>query len=430
MINNSFVKIISGMIVYKFGGASVKDAAGIKNLAEIVSKENANIVIVVSAFGKTTNGLERVLKAWHSGDVMWRMELHEIRNYHFGAVEQLFNKNDEVNAVLSKSFDSLEADLISMQPGNFDHDYDMVVSMGEVWSTIVVEAYLRSMNFSSKWIDIRKLLLTDNRHRNANIIWPESSERISDTFTFEGKRIYVTQGFIGATGAGNSTTLGREGSDYTAAVLANILDAERVVVWKDVPGIMNADPKWLQGAETLRNISYNEAVEMTFSGAKVIHPKTIKPLHNKNIPMHVRSFIDHDEKGTVISSDADFGGGIPIFVRKEDQILISLFPKDLSFVIGENLAGIFHFFEQCGIKVNMVQAGAVKIDVCADDDRHRIEKVIRELGKEYNILYNEGVEMLTIRHYKPDSLDIVAHDLEILISQTTRASARYVVRKK
>jgi aspartate kinase len=202
------------------------------------------------------------------------------------------------------------------------------------------------------------------------------------------------------------------------------------VVWKDVPGIMSADPKWIDGAETIRNLSYNEAVEMTFSGAKVIHPKTIKPLHNKNIPMHVRSFVDHDEKGTVISSVVAEGKRVPVFIRKENQILVSILPKDLSFVMGENLAGVFHYFEQCGVKVNMVQAGAVSIDVCADDDRQRIEKVKRELGKEYKILYNEGVEMMTIRHYLPESENLVTSDAEILIAQRTRTSARFVVRKR
>lgn len=418
------------MLVYKFGGASVSNAEGIRNLAEIVSKEKENLVIVVSAFGKTTNALEHVLNAWNAGEATWRTRLNEIQNYHFSTVEQLFEANAEVNQVLTRSFEDITQKLLTLCPGDYDRDYDMIVSMGEVWSTIVVEAYLSSRNFESKWVDIRKLLLTDNRHRDANIIWPQASAAVSEAFNFRGVSIYVTQGFIGATSEGETTTLGREGSDYTAAILANMLDAEKVVVWKDVPGIMNADPKWLRGAETLRNISYNEAVEMTFSGAKVIHPKTIKPLHNKSIPMQVKSFIDHDEKGTIISSEASFGGDIPIFVRKESQILISVFPKDLSFVIGENLASVFHHFEQCGVKVNMVQAGAVKIDVCADDDRPHIEKVISELSKEYNILYNEGVEMLTIRHYRPDSAEIVTHDLEVLISQTTRASARYIVRKK
>ncbi len=416
------------MLVYKFGGASVRSAEGIKNLAEIVSKESENLVIVVSAFGKTTNSLERVVNSWTAGDDSWMIELVSLRDYHLATITQLFGSDSAVESLLAESFNDLIGKLHRCMPGDYDHDYDMVVSMGEVWSTIVVEAYLRYEGFKSRWVDIRGLFLTDERYRDANIIWDDSLKRVSEAFSFRDSDIYVTQGFIGATSLGESTTLGREGSDYTAAVIANMIDACRVVVWKDVPGIMNADPKWLPGAETLQNISYNEAVEMTFSGAKVIHPKTIKPLHNKNIPLHVRSFIDFDVKGTVISSDSTFGDNIPIFVRKESQILITVFPKDLSFAIGENLASVFHLFEKCGVKVNMVQAGAVKIDVCADDDRPHIENVIEELGKEFNILYNEGVEMLTIRHYRADSAAIVTGNREVLISQSTRASIRFVVR--
>ncbi|HNX66529.1 MAG TPA: aspartate kinase [Bacteroidales bacterium] len=418
------------MIVYKFGGASVKDANGIRNLSEIVSKETENLVIVVSAFGKTTNALERLLKAWYAGETSYRTELSEIRTYHFTVADELLGDESEGKKRLAASFDSLSDKLNIAARGEYDHDYDMIVSMGEIWSTMVVEAYLRERGRESRWIDIRKLLLTDDRYRDANILWPESTTRIRETFSFKDNGIYVTQGFIGCTSEGETTTLGREGSDYTAAILGNILDAERVVVWKDVPGIMSADPKWIEGAETIRDLSYNEAVEMTFSGAKVIHPKTIKPLHNKNIPMHVRSFIDHDEKGTVISSAVAEGRRVPVFIKKENQILVSILPKDLSFVMGENLAGVFHYFEQCGVKVNMVQAGAVSIDVCADDERPRIETVKRELGKEYKILYNEGVEMLTIRHYQPGSENLITRDAEILISQRTRTSARFVVRRK
>jgi aspartate kinase len=418
------------MIVYKFGGASVKDASGIRNLSEIVSKEKENLVIVVSAFGKTTNALENLLKTWYAGDTSYRTVLSEIRTYHFTVTNELLSEDNEGRKRLASSFDAL-SDKLNISPrGEYDHDYDMIVSMGELWSTMVVEAYLREKGFSCRWADIRRLLLTDDRYRDAGIMWPEATTRIREAFNFSDTNIYVTQGFIGCTAEGETTTLGREGSDYTAAILGNILDAERVVVWKDVPGIMSADPKWIDGAETIRNLSYNEAVEMTFSGAKVIHPKTIKPLHNKNIPMHVRSFVDHDEKGTVISSVVAEGKRVPVFIRKENQILVSILPKDLSFVMGENLAGVFHYFEQCGVKVNMVQAGAVSIDVCADDDRQRIEKVKRELGKEYKILYNEGVEMMTIRHYLPESENLVTSDAEILIAQRTRTSARFVVRKR
>ncbi len=417
------------MRVYKFGGASVKDAAGIRNLYEIVIKEKEKLVIVVSAFGKTTNALEEILKIWHKGDDGYRLKLDEVEGYHLSVLQELTEINPDVAGILNRSFTDLKEKLQKAIPGDYDHDYDMIVSNGELWSTIVVEGYLRSRGLQTVWSDIRNLLITDDRYRDANILWDESGKRIIAAFNFSDADIYVTQGFIGSTQNGESTTLGREGSDYTAAIIANILDAERVVVWKDVPGIMNADPKWISTAETLNNISYNEAVEMTFSGAKVIHPKTIKPLHNKKIPMQVRSFIDHGCQGTVISEEPAHGTKKPIFVRKENQILISVLPKDLSFVMGENLSSVFHLFSQNGIKVNLVQAGAVSINVCADNEEVKISNVLDELRKEYTILYNEGVEMLTIRHYEKSSFKNITAGLEVLISQTTRNSIKIVTRR-
>lgn len=417
------------MIVYKFGGASVKDAAGITNLYDIVSKEKQKLVIVVSAFGKTTNALEEVLNAWYKDDKSYSHRLEEIAEYHLSVVWELSGMDSEMVGRLNRSFTELKEKLKSNIPGDYDHDYDMIVSNGEIWSTIVVEGFLRSKGLKTEWRDIRDMLLTDDRHRDANILWDESAKRISADLNFDDKEIYVTQGFIGSTQKGDATTLGREGSDYTAAIIANMLDAERVVVWKDVPGIMNADPKWISTAETLHNISYNEAVEMTFSGAKVIHPKTIKPLHNKKIPMQVRSFIDHNSPGTIISEEPAQGTIKPIFVKKEKQILISILPKDLSFVMGENLSSVFHLFSQSGIKVNLVQAGAVSINVCADNEEAKISSVLEELGKEYTILYNEGVEMLTIRHYDKSSFKSITAGMEVLISQTTRNSIRIVARK-
>ncbi|MDP3002694.1 MAG: aspartate kinase, partial [Bacteroidales bacterium] len=320
------------MKVYKFGGASVKDAPGIRNLAKIVSLESENLVVVVSAFGKTTNALEKVLKAWLTGDNVYKSLLEEIYKYHQSVISELFTDKKTAAGKIYISFARLREYLLSEKRAAYDFEYDQVVSYGEIWSTIIVAEYLK-LNFSEvEWLDIRGNLLTDDRFRDANILWSESTKRIRGIFNFKTKRIYVTQGFIGGTVTGQTTTLGREGSDYTAAILANMLDAESVVVWKDVPGILNADPKWFPDAQKLDEISYKEAVEMTFSGAKVIHPKTIKPLHNKNIPLHVRSFFVPGEKGTIIKADATLKKIIPVFIKKEDQILISILPKDFSFV--------------------------------------------------------------------------------------------------
>jgi aspartate kinase len=418
------------MNVFKFGGASVKDAAGIRNLYDIVSGEINNLVVVVSAFGKTTNALEEIHKAWRTGDASLKEKYDGAAAYHLAVSDELFGKGSELSRSLSGMFDLFYRKLLNTAPAGFDHDYDMIVSMGEVWSTVIVEAYLRERGLNTRWCDIRKLLMTDNRHREAGITWDASCEAVKEAFNFNDADIYVTQGFIGATDSGEVTTLGREGSDYTAAVLANMLDAGEVVVWKDVPGIMNADPDWMRSAVTLKHLSYNEAVEMAFSGAKVIHPKTIKPLHNKKIPMHVRSFIDPDARGTVISEDAPDGPMSTVFVRKEGQILISVLPKDLSFVMGDNLASLFHILATHGVRVSLVQAGAVSINICADHEEPRISNVLEELRKDYTILFNDGAEMLTIRHSSPGAAESVTGGKEILLSQTTRNTVRMVVRDK
>jgi aspartate kinase len=415
------------MKVYKFGGASVKDAAGIRNLSNIVSKSDDNLVIVVSAFGKTTNSLQNVLKLWLAGDNDYKIFVDEIYKYHITVVAELFNDH-LVRDKIDISFGRLKEYLQSERRGAYDFEYDQLVSYGEIWSTIIVAGYLTTFFSDVEWLDIRENLLTDDRFRDANVFWNESTNNIRRGIDFKKNRIYVTQGFIGGTIEGKTTTLGREGSDYSAAILANILDAECVVVWKDVPGIMNSDPKWLDDAQKLDEISYREAVEMTFSGAKVIHPKTIKPLHNKNIPLYVRSFLDPGEPGTVIKSNATFKRILPVFIRKEDQILISILPKDFSFVIGDNLSRIFHSFNDHGIKVNLVEASAVSLDVCVDDDRPKVDALISDLKNEFSAVYNENVEMLSIRHYTSESITRITSGREILLEQRTRSTVRFVVR--
>ncbi len=417
------------MKVLKFGGASVKDAEGIRNLAGIVAGSQDEMVIVVSAFGKTTNALEALLKAWIRGGDEYENHLSEIYKNHLEIIIDLFTDPSIALGKTDVLVNKLREFLNECRYSSYDSDYDQVVSYGELFSTIIVAEYLNTLIPSVAWIDIREKLITDERFRDANVIWEESKIRIKTEFDFRNKRIYVTQGFIGGTTDGKTTTLGREGSDYTAAILANILEAEQVVVWKDVPGIMNADPKWFRGAEKLEEISYKEAVEMSFSGAKVIHPKTIKPLHNKNIPLNVRSFLDVNEKGTIVKADAELKKVLPVYIRKEDQILLSILPKDFSFVIGDNLAKIFHSLQANGIKVNLVEASAVSLDVCADDERTRIESFINENERDFSVIYNNDVELLSVRHYTPASVTKVTDGREILLEQRTRTSVRFVVRK-
>jgi aspartate kinase len=417
------------MKVFKFGGASVKDAAGIINLEKIVSGVKDKLVIVVSAFGKTTNALEQVLKIWIAGDNKYKDHLDNIYLYHASVAEELFPRDNPAKDKLDISFSQLKEFLKSPAKPDYDFEYDQVVSYGEIWSTIIVEAYLESKGLLTKWIDIRDCLITDDRYRDADILWNESTTRIRNAFTFTGRNIYVTQGFIGSTVSGQTTTLGREGSDYTAALLANILDAEVVVVWKDVPGLLNADPKWLPDAVKLDEVSYREAVEMTFSGAKVIHPKTIKPLHNKNIPLVVKSFVTPEKDGTIIKSETIIRHGLPVFTRKENQIMVSILPKDFSFVMGDNLSRIFYLFIRHGIKVNLVEASAVSINVCLNDERTKVDSLLDDLKPEFDIIYNENAEMLTIRHYTPEAISRITDNREVLLEQRTRHSVRFVVRK-
>ncbi|HNR41898.1 MAG TPA: aspartate kinase [Bacteroidales bacterium] len=417
------------MKVFKFGGASVKDAAGIKNLAKIVSGENGKLVVVVSAFGKTTNALEKVLKLWFAGDKGYREHLEELHSYHSSVAGGLFSRYDQAVSRIDITFSGLREYLESLPRHDFDHEYDQIVSYGEIWSTIIVAAYLELVGLKAEWIDIRGNLITDDRFRDANILWNESTLRVRSIFNFMDKDIYVTQGFIGGTVSGLTTTLGREGSDYSAALIANMLDAESVVVWKDVPGLLNADPKWFPDAVRLDEVSYREAVEMTFSGAKIIHPKTIKPLHNKNIPLHVKSFISPDESGTVIKSEITQRHGLPVFIRKENQIMVSIMPRDFSFVMGDYLSRIFCLFMQHGIRVSLVKASAVSISVCIDDDRMKVDSVMKDLNPEFNIVYNENVELLTVRHYTAEAVNKITINREILLEQRSRNTVRFVVRK-
>ncbi len=416
------------MKVFKFGGASVRNAEGIINLFNIVSEENGRLVVVVSAFGKTTNALEQLHLAWRKRDPVSQSLLGEISDYHLRIAEQLFAAGSPEIQEVRSLFREFGVFLQQQKPKGFDHDYDMIVSNGEIWSTFIVEAYLRSQGLHSAWADARKLIITDDRHCDAGVLLDESHHAAVKCIDFSKADLFVTQGFIGATVNGEVTTLGREGSDYTAALIANLLDAAEVVVWKDVPGIMNADPDWIPSAVTLPHISYLEAVEMTYSGAKVIHPKTIKPLHNKKIPMLVKPFADRLAAGTLISDDAPQGGMCPVFVKKDGQMLLSLIPKDLSFVMGDNLAGLFHLLAKTGLKVNLVQTGAVSINICVDHEEPKISGLLEELRKDYTILYNDGAEMLTVRHCTPEAVAQVTGSREVLLSQSTRNTVRLVVR--
>jgi aspartate kinase len=417
------------MDVFKFGGASVNSAEGVQNFVKIVQSYKNESLIVVSAMGKTTNALEQIVDNFFNKKIdLVQKQLEEVKAYHFEIIESLFSKTD------TSSFEKIEAlfnelNTYLQKPAslNYEFEYDQIVAYGELLSTTIISEYLRHRGVKNKWVDIRRYLKTNDTFGEAKVDWELSRQLIPTAFTFNDTFIYITQGFIGGTTSNLTTTLGREGSDYTAAILANILDAEEVSILKDVPGVMNADPKWLPDAKQLKRISYQEAIELAFFGAKVIHPKTIQPIREKNIPMFVRSFINFHEQGTMVSAAAiEKSAKIPIFIQKKDQMLISIRPKDYSFVLEENLGPIFSMIAKYRLKVNLTQNSAISFSLCVDNSKN-IDKLIDALKADYEVRYNDKLELITIRHYDTDSINQMTEGRSILLEQKSRDTAQYVL---
>lgn len=418
------------MLIYKFGGSTLGYAEGIRNITEIVRKAPENLVIAISALGKTTNALERVVKCYMAGDTGHAgKELETIRKFHQTLVSDLFGSADnETGKELNRSFRNLEELIKKVPSAGYDQTYDQIVSMGELWSTSIIASWFRNQGIPVQLTDIRDYLKTDDTFRDAQVDWEVSGNLIQKHFSNPGAERLITQGFIGRTAGGLSTTLGREGSDYTAAILAYVLDAEKVVIWKDVPGVMNADPAIFSDAEKLDELSYHEALEIAYYGAKVIHPKTIKPLHNKNIPLYVKSFHSPDEPGTIIHLVDHLLDLVPVYVIKPDQILVSVAPKDYSFIVEENLGHIFSLFNKYRIPVNLIQNSAVTITVCVNRTNGHVHKVIDELKKDFDVRFNEDVELVTIRYYNREAIDKMSRNREVLLEQMSRLTAQLVLK--
>lgn len=415
--------------VYKFGGSSLKNAEGIRNLRQIVADVDQCLVLVVSALGKTTNALEEVVQASFEPTNTWRQKLDSIQEFHEIIASDLLPEPDVfLDTILRPSFDALARKLEDPPAGSFDFVYDQVVSMGEIWSTLLIHHYLVATGLDFRFIDIREYLITDSNYREGRVAWDQSGFLIRKGFACTGKEKYITQGFIAGAENGYATTLGREGSDYTAAILAYILNAQQVTIWKDVPGVMNADPEDYPHPKKLAAISYQEAIELAFFGAKVIHPKTIKPLYNKKIPLWVKSYKDPSGEGTLIHEMEQAPKLIPVFVRKRNQVLISILPRDLSFVIDEGLGRIFNQIDNHKVKVNLIQNSAVSISLCVDRFDERVERLISELSMDFKVLHNTNVELITIRHYTDESIREMISGKTILIEQKTRSTVNYVIK--
>jgi len=419
------------MQVFKFGGASVKDAEGVINLSRIVSAHQQDqLLVVVSAMGKTTNLLEELTSSYfrQQGDVFELLQ--QVKQYHDTIMRSLFpDSNHPVYHEVANRFVEIEWILEELPADPYDYLYDQIVAVGELISTTIVCHYLNDVGLKSKWVDARDYILTDNTHREGHVDWKTTTERIQRGLPplLKNQRV-ITQGFIGSTSENFTTTLGREGSDYSAAIFAASLHAESVTIWKDVPGVLNADPKWFDQTELIPELSYLEAIELTYYGATVIHPKTIKPLQNQNITLHVKSFVDTDGKGTQIRKSNE-SLPVPSFIFKINQILISVLPKDFSFIVEDNLSDIFAKFHRHHIKVNMMHNSAVNFSVSIDDTGENVTALLNDLATRYEVQHQKGLELITIRHYNQQTIDRVLVGKAIILELKDSYTCQLLVRK-
>ena len=415
--------------VLKFGGASVKSPKAIYNLKEIVSSYKENLVIVISAIDKTTNKLELVWKNYIKNDSIKATEIaNEIIKFHEDIIRDLELNN---NSFL-KLFDDLKLELVdylrakTKQENNIS--YSKIVSFGELFSTLIISSYLNKEGVENKWIDAREFIKTSNIATDSRVNWEETKIKINSFLSKD--KSYITQGFIGSNLDGETTTLGREGSDFSAAIFAWSMDAQEVIIWKDVDGLLNADPKWFNKTQILKKISYKEAIELSYLGASVIHPNTVKPLENKNIPLTIRSFIKKEHEGSSISKVGKDDKSIPSIIYKPNQILLSISSKDYSFIFEEHISDIFSIFSKTGLKVHLMQNSALSFSVCGIIAPSDLPVLISEIQKKYTLKYNEQVNLLTIRHFKNLDIPELFQNQEILIQQRSRSTLRYVLKKK
>jgi aspartate kinase len=418
------------MKVFKFGGASVKDEAGVRNVGRVLRHfPDDDLVIVVSAMGKTTNALEEIVWAYRAGRPTQHL-VDRLRATHVEVLTAVAPTDDRTATRLAGDFAQLERTLQRGPSDNLDRDYDQIVSLGEIWSTRIVSAYLNAADLANTWVDARTVVATDDLYRSARIDWKTSAERTTAAWAAidaSPQRRLLTQGFIGGAPDGTTTTLGREGSDFSAAIFAYLLDAERVTIWKDVPGMFNADPKRFPDAVLLSHISYREAIELSYFGASVIHPRTLQPLQKRHIPLSVRSFADVHAPGSTIDDESANDSLVPSFILKPNQLLVSITPRDLSFVVEENLSDIFRLFAEHRVRIDLMQNSAVAFSVAVDDTA-RARELIVELGETYEVRYNDRCELITVRHFDEATLKRLTDGREVLIEQRSRNTARFVVK--
>jgi aspartate kinase len=417
------------MRIFKFGGASVKDAEGIRNVHNVLQTVGfEDVLLVVSAMGKTTNALEIVIKNYFEKSPELQYSIQEVKKYHNQILLDLFE--DEKNAVftdVNSLFSGLDHFLNQNKSPNYNFVYDQVVSYGELISTTIISHYMSFMGIKTQWLDVRNFIKTDTTYRDANVDWDLTQKNISKNV--KKKILNVTQGFLGSDENNFTTTLGREGSDYTAAIFAYCLNAENVTIWKDVPGVMNADPRYFENASLLNQISYREAIELAFYGATVIHPKTLQPLQKKEIPLYVKSFINPTLSGTSVSKGADLEPHLPCFIVKKNQLLLSLSSIDFSFIMEENISEIFGLLHDYKMKVSLIQNSAISFSVCIDDKFGNFNELKTILSKKFQIAYNENVSLYTIRHFDEKAAQMVEQNKDVLLKQVSRETMQIITKE-
>lgn len=413
------------MRVFKFGGASVNSTVAVRNMAAIVKDYGQGpLTIVVSAMGKTTNRLEQLVPG-----VRPRAEhpvmLEQLYDYHIQIVRELFpNPQDAVYEAFERLFAQLK-EQTEKPATDYNYDYDQTVCFGELISTTIVSHYLASMGLENEWVDVRQVVRTDNHYREGIVDFEQTQKLARERFA--GKRLFVTQGFIAGTDEGTTTTLGREGSDYSAAILSYCLDAESMTIWKDVPGFLNADPKFFHDTVKMEQIPYNEAIELAYYGASVIHPKTVKPIQNKNIELHIKSFLAPQEEGSVIGPYDTIKPLTPLYIFKNNQILLSVLPKDFSFIAEDNLQNIFAALAELNIRVNLMQNSALSFSICIDDNEILLKKLKERLSSQFHLRYNRGLQLITVRYYTQQIIDQIVAGRPVLLQQRSRSTTQLIV---
>ena len=420
------------IFVEKFGGASVNSATSIKNVISILQLDEKARVVVVSAMGKTTNSLEKIVDLWYRFTRLNQEEFDFIKAYHISIVKELFENTSALDIALSmveEIFSDLKQNLLSLNPKDYDFLYDSIVSYGEKISTAILSLYMTSLDINHRLIAAQEVIKTDNSYRGAQVDWKKTEKEVKEKLNnlFLETDLVLTQGFIGSTREGYTTTLGREGSDYSAAIFAYCFEAKSLTIWKDVEGLMSADPKRMPDAKKLEQVPYREAIELSYYGASVIHPKTIKPLENKAIPLYVKSFLNPEKEGTVITHAEEVKPLVPNYIFKDKQTLLSVSAKDFSFIVEENVANIFSQLSCFGVKVNLIQNSALTFSVCFDQNDYVLPRLIEALQQDYNVKYNNDLQLITIRHYTQETIENLNKKGRILIEQKNRVTLQCLI---